>query len=76
MYMINKPDKNPFSALTDREKEILALMLKGALVKEISSTLSLKSNTISTYKKLIFYKTGVDNSIELFKLALKYQIVK
>jgi two-component system invasion response regulator UvrY len=74
--MINKPDKNPFSALTDREKEILALMLKGALVKEISSTLSLKSNTISTYKKLIFYKTGVDNSIELFKLALKYQIVK
>jgi two-component system invasion response regulator UvrY len=74
--MINTKDKNPFSALTDREKEILALMLKGALVKEISSTLSLKSNTISTYKKLIFYKTGVENSIELFKLAQKYQIVK
>ena len=74
--MINTTDKNPFSALTDREKEILALMLKGALVKEISSTLSLKSNTISTYKKLIFYKTGVENSIELFKLAQKYQIVK
>ena len=74
--MINTIDKNPFSTLTDREKEILVLMLKGALVKEISSTLSLKSNTISTYKKLIFYKIGVDNSIELFKLAQKYQIVK
>jgi two-component system invasion response regulator UvrY len=74
--MINTTDKNPFSALTDREREILALMLKGALVKEISSTLSLKSNTISTYKKLIFYKTGVENNIELFKLAQKYQIVK
>lgn len=74
--MVKNIDKNPFSSLSDREREILELMLQGESVKGISTSLSLKSNTISTYKKLIFYKTGVDNSIDLYKLARKHKIAK
>lgn len=55
--------------LTKREKEVLEMMLKGALVKDICKKLNLKSNTISTFKKKIFYKTGTSNIIELFQLA-------
>ena len=66
---------NPFAILTKREKEVLILMLQGAQVKDISASLDLKSNTISTFKKSILSKTGVSNNIELFKLAQEYNIV-
>jgi two-component system uhpT operon response regulator UhpA len=66
---------NPFTILTKREKEVLILMLQGAQVKDISASLELKSNTISTFKKSILSKTGVSNNIELFKLAQEHKIV-
>ncbi len=58
-----------FSTLSKREKEIMQLLLSGENNKSISKKLELKSNTVSTYKKLIFYKIGVDNLIDLFKYA-------
>ncbi len=60
---------NKFITLSKREKEILELLLNGENNKSISKALSLKSNTVSTYKKLIFYKVGVSNLIDLFKYA-------
>jgi DNA-binding NarL/FixJ family response regulator len=66
---------NPFNILSKREKEVLDLMLQGAQVKDISASLELKSNTISTFKKNILAKTGVKNNIELFKLAQEFKIV-
>ena len=67
---------SPFSILSRREREVLHLMLQGAQVKDISASLELKSNTISTFKKSILAKTGVRNNIELFKLAQEFNIVK
>ena len=57
---------NPFKVLSKREKEVLDLILKGIQIKDISASLDLKSNTISTFKKSILAKTGVNNNIELF----------
>ena len=73
--MENLTITSPFAILTKREREVLILMLQGAQVKEISASLELKSNTISTFKKSILSKTGVSNNIELFKLALEHNIV-
>jgi DNA-binding NarL/FixJ family response regulator len=64
---------NKFETLSKREKEIVELLINGESNKSISKKLELKSNTVSTYKKLIFYKIGVDNLIDLFKYA---QLVK
>jgi DNA-binding NarL/FixJ family response regulator len=66
---------NPFSILSRREREVLDLILQGVQVKDISATLDLKSNTISTFKKNILSKTGVSNNIELFKLAQEHSII-
>ena len=66
---------NPFSILSRREREVLDLILQGAQVKDISASLELKSNTISTFKKNILSKVGVNNSIELFKLALEHKLI-
>jgi len=73
--MENLTMTNPFNVLSKREKEVLDLMLQGAQVKDISASLELKSNTISTFKKNILVKTGVKNNIELFKLAQEHKIV-
>ena len=73
--MENLTITSPFTILTKREREVLILMLQGAQVKEISASLELKSNTISTFKKSILSKTGVSNNIELFKLAQEHNIV-
>ena len=73
--MENLTITSPFAILTKREKEVLILMLQGAQVKEISASMELKSNTISTFKKNILSKTGVSNNIELFKLAQEHNIV-
>ena len=73
--MENLTITNPFTILTKREREVLILMLQGVQVKEISASLELKSNTISTFKKSILSKTGVSNNIELFKLAQKHNIL-
>ena len=73
--MENLTITNPFEVLSKREKEVLTLMLQGVQVKDISATLSLKSNTISTFKKNILSKTGVNNNIELFKLAQEHKII-
>jgi two-component system uhpT operon response regulator UhpA len=66
---------NPFSLLSRREREVLDLILQGAQVKDISASMELKSNTISTFKKNILSKVGVSNNIELFKLALEHKII-
>jgi two-component system uhpT operon response regulator UhpA len=66
---------NPFSILSRREREVLDLILQGTQVKDISASLELKSNTISTFKKNILSKVGVSNNIELFKLALEHKMI-
>jgi DNA-binding NarL/FixJ family response regulator len=66
---------NPFSILSRREREVLDLILQGIQVKDISASLELKSNTISTFKKNILSKVGVNNNIELFKLAQEHKII-
>jgi two-component system uhpT operon response regulator UhpA len=66
---------NPFSILSKREREVLNLILQGTQVKDISASMELKSNTISTFKKNILSKVGVSNNIELFKLALEHKII-
>lgn len=73
--MENLTMTSPFSILSKREREVLDLMLQGAQVKDISASLELKSNTISTFKKNILYKMKVKNNIELFKLAQEHKIV-
>ena len=65
---------NPFTTLAPRELEVLHYVLKGIGTKEISETLNLKMNTISTLKTRIFEKTNAGNIKELIELATLYNL--
>lgn len=55
--------------LTEREFEIMRYFLGGLRSKDISQLLNLHSSTIGTYKINIFNKLGVNNMMELAKVA-------
>ncbi len=60
-------NKSEIATLSDREWEILNLLVKGNSTSEIANTLNLRLNTISTYKVRIFQKMNVSNIVELIE---------
>lgn len=66
---------NPFKRLTERELEIADLYAKGYGNLEIANFLSIKQNTVSTYKKRIFEKLGIDNLVELIELIKNFRML-
>lgn len=57
--------------LTNRELEVLRLMKKGLLSKEIADTLKVSINTINSHRQNILYKLRVNNSIEAVNCACR-----
>ena len=55
--------------LSDREKEILQLIDKGQMSKEIAYDLSISINTVNRHRQNILEKLHVDNSIEACRVA-------
>jgi len=62
---------NPLDALSNRELEIAALLVKGEGNLEIANKLDIRMSTVSTYKSRIFEKLGVTNVV---MLAEKYKL--
>lgn len=56
------------SQLTERENEIVALLLKGRTYKMIADEMYLSENTIKTHIKNIYSKLNVNSKMELIKL--------
>jgi DNA-binding NarL/FixJ family response regulator len=67
--MTNYP-QNIIEKLTKREIEISILISEGYATKSIALKLGVKSNTVSTIKRRVFSKLGINSDIALYK-ALK-----
>ena len=65
---------NPFRDLSSRELQVLHYMLNGLGTKQISETLNLKMNSVSTLKKRIYDKTNSPNFKALIDLCTMYKI--
>lgn len=60
-----------YQALTEREKEILRLIVDEKTSKEISEALFISTRTVETHRKNILQKMGVKNSMKLIMLAFE-----
>ena len=67
--MSNKIINHSIASLATRELEVYHMLTKGMKTSEIAKALSLKANTISTIKKVIFKKLGIASIFELYKLS-------
>jgi len=70
-----KPNCSP-SPLTPREIEIVQLIAKGFVAKEISKHLNLSTHTVYTHRKNIMRKLDLSSSSELVLYAVQKGLVK
>lgn len=59
--------------LTQREQEVLALLLKGRSIPYIKETLYISTNTAKTHVRHIYQKVGIHERQELITLANKFR---
>ncbi|CAA9889725.1 Response regulator GacA [Candidatus Methylobacter favarea] len=65
--------ESPFSKLSQREAEVVTLILQGKTIKEMAKMLMLSDKTVNTYRYRLYEKLQIKNDVELTRLAVKFQ---
>lgn len=68
-------NESPFVKLSQRESEVVNLILHGKSIKEMSELLNLSDKTINTYRYRLYEKLKIKNDVELTRLAMKYNLI-
>ena len=63
------------SRLTDREHQVLQLIVEGKSNKEIALALGISPKTVSVHRTNIMTKLGVQNAVELIRVATSHPLV-
>jgi len=63
---------SPFTVLTPRERDVLALLARGESNKRIAAALNLSIGTVKGYVSAIFEKLGVEDRTQAALLAAKH----
>lgn len=61
--------------LTERQMDIIRIVLSGCSNKEIAAKLGIAERTVENHLFNIYNKIGVTNRIELFNIAVRYGII-
>lgn len=59
-----------FSRLTDREREVLNLLVNGCRNKEVGRALNISPRTAEAHRSRIMYKLGAKNAADLLRIVL------
>ena len=68
-------EKDPYDRLTDREKEVLKLVVEGRTTREIAGMLFLSAKTIESYKSSMMNKLDIHNKTDLIKFAVRKKVI-
>ncbi len=70
-----KDDKDRYSQLTDREREVLKLVAEGHSTREIANMLFVSPKTVEWYKARLATKLDIHNRTDLIKFAIRKAII-
>jgi two-component system invasion response regulator UvrY len=65
-------ENSPFDKLSQRELQVLMMLMQGTKLSVIAEKLCLSPKTISTYRYRLHDKLGVRSDAEMTKLAMRY----
>lgn len=68
--------EDPVHRLTAREFEIFRLLAEGKGVMDIANILIIGQKTVANYQTRLKQKLGVESSVDLVRLAIKYDIIE
>ena len=66
----------PHESLSNREFEVLQLLVAGVSMTDIGTRLNLSVKTVSTHKTNLMQKMGLQNQSELIRYALKHGLAE
>ncbi len=70
-----KESQDPYEQLTNREREVLKLVVEGHTTQEIAAMLVLSPKTVERHKTNLMAKLDIHNRTELIKYALRKGII-
>ena len=65
-------DASPFDQLSERELQIVLMIVSCQKVQEISDKLFLSPKTVNSYRYRVFDKLGINSDVELTLLAVRH----
>ena len=68
-------EKAPHDSLSNREFEVMKLLVAGQSISDMAESLCLSANTISTYRARIMEKMHIHTNTELIKYAIFHKLV-
>ena len=70
-----KGEKDPYQQLTDRERDVLKLVVEGHTAREIADMLVVSPKTVEWYKTSLMNKLDIHNRADLIKYAIRKGII-
>lgn len=67
-------DQDPLESLSPRERQIIAMVVRGQSSTEIGNRLHLSPKTIATYRSRLMAKLGVSDVPALVRLAMRHEL--
>ena len=68
-------EKDPYQVLTDREREVLKLVVEGYTSKQIAGILVVSPKTVEWYKTSFMNKLNIHNRMDLIRFAIRKGII-
>lgn len=66
---------SPFKELSERELQVMMMLIDGQKISIISDKLCLSPKTISTYRHRLFTKLDIQSDVELTRLAIRHGLI-
>jgi two-component system invasion response regulator UvrY len=69
-------EASPFDDLSERELEVMAMILDGKKTNDISDKLCLSPKTVSTYRYRLYGKLNIKSDVELARMAIRHGMLQ
>jgi two-component system invasion response regulator UvrY len=76
LQYLSDNSESPFDALSERELQVMQMIISGQKVPDIADKLCLSSKTVNSYRYRLFEKLQVHSDVELTHMAIKYGLLK
>jgi len=68
-------EKDHYQELTDREREVLKLVVEGHTAREIADMLVVSPKTVEWYRSSLMNKLNIHNRTDLIKFAIRKRVI-